>query len=53
MTKSDLDTIIEITNKATKAPWTSYSEGRDFESGSSFIMTGWAMTGVMIWNCHI
>lgn len=40
MIKSDLNKIIEITNKATKAPWTSYREGRDFESGSSFIMTG-------------
>lgn len=40
MTELELKNIIEICNKATKAPWTSYVEGRDFESGSSFIMTG-------------
>ncbi|MDN3691513.1 hypothetical protein QWZ06_04210 [Chryseobacterium tructae] len=31
---------MEICNKATQSPWTSYIEGRDFDSGSSFIMTG-------------
>ncbi len=40
MTEIELKAIIEICNKATPAPWTSYIEGRDFESGSSFIMTG-------------
>ncbi|MPS64244.1 MAG: hypothetical protein DI622_01530 [Chryseobacterium sp.] len=35
-----LEKILEICNKATSAPWVSYIEGRDFESGSSFIMTG-------------
>lgn len=40
MTESELKNIIEICNKATKSPWTSYIEGRDFDSGSSFIMTG-------------
>ncbi|KQT28483.1 hypothetical protein ASG22_19980 [Chryseobacterium sp. Leaf405] len=40
MTKSDLENILEICSKATPAPWTSYIEGRDFDSGSSFIMTG-------------
>lgn len=40
MTKSELENILEICNKATVAPWTSYIEGRDFDSGSSFIMTG-------------
>ncbi|MDN5478101.1 MAG: hypothetical protein L0G39_14295 [Chryseobacterium sp.] len=40
MTELDLKKIIDVCNKATKSPWTSYVEGRDFESGSSFIMTG-------------
>ncbi|MBK1895629.1 hypothetical protein [Chryseobacterium paridis] len=40
MTELELKNILEICNKATAAPWTSYVEGRDFESGSSFIMTG-------------
>lgn len=40
MTDLELKNIIEICNKATKAPWTSYIERRDFDSGSSFIMTG-------------
>ncbi|KAB1231473.1 hypothetical protein [Chryseobacterium viscerum] len=40
MTELELNNILEICNKATKAPWISYVEGRDFESGSSFIMTG-------------
>lgn len=40
MTESELKNILEICNKATKAPWKSYIEGRDFTSGSSFIMTG-------------
>lgn len=40
MKQSDLEDILEICNKATPAPWISYVEGRDFDSGSSFIMTG-------------
>lgn len=40
MTDLELKNIIEICNKATPSPWTSYIEGRDFDSGSSFIMTG-------------
>jgi len=40
MTKLELKNILEVCNKATVAPWISYIEGRDFESGSSFIMTG-------------
>jgi len=40
MTRSELENILEICNKATVAPWTSYIEERDFDSGSSFIMTG-------------
>ncbi|WP_449398699.1 hypothetical protein [Chryseobacterium wanjuense] len=40
MTESELRNILDLCNKATKAPWKSYVEGRDFSSGSSFIMTG-------------
>lgn len=40
MTELELKDILELCNKATKSPWTSYVEGRDFDSGSSFIMTG-------------
>lgn len=40
MTQSELENILEICNKATVSPWTSYIEGRDFDSGSNFIMTG-------------
>ncbi|MCW1960739.1 hypothetical protein [Chryseobacterium viscerum] len=40
MTDLELKNIMEICNKATLSPWTSYIEGRDFNSGSSFIMTG-------------
>lgn len=40
MTELELKNIMEICNKATPSPWTSYIEGRDFNSGSSFIMTG-------------
>lgn len=41
MKKNELNKITEITNKATKAPWKSYIEGRDHESGSNFIMTSY------------
>ncbi|UTX50783.1 hypothetical protein [Chryseobacterium sp. MA9] len=40
MTDLELKNIMEICNKATQSPWKSYIEGRDFNSGSSFIMTG-------------
>ncbi|SDQ04778.1 hypothetical protein SAMN05421664_0142 [Chryseobacterium soldanellicola] len=40
MTELELKNILEICNNATKAPWKSYVEGRDFTSGSNFIMTG-------------
>jgi len=40
MEEKELKNIIEVCNKATKGPWISYVEGRDFESGSSFIKTG-------------
>lgn len=36
----DLKEIIDIENKDTNMPWTSYTEGINNESGSSFIMTG-------------
>ena len=32
--------IIERYNKARPGPWTSFIEGRDHQSGSSFIMIG-------------
>ncbi|WES98791.1 hypothetical protein P2W68_04075 [Chryseobacterium arthrosphaerae] len=40
MTELDLKNILDICNKATKSPRVSCIEGRDFESGSDFIMTG-------------
>jgi hypothetical protein len=40
MTELELKNILEICNKATKTPWKSFVEGRDFTSGSNFIMTG-------------
>ena len=39
MTELDLKKIIKVCNNATISLWTSHIEGRDFESGSSFIMT--------------
>ena len=35
----DLGKILEICSQTTPGPWVSYVEGRDHESGSSFIMT--------------
>jgi hypothetical protein len=35
----DLDAIRKRCNQATPGPWKSYVEGRDHDSGSSFIMT--------------
>ncbi|MBS1511484.1 MAG: hypothetical protein JST86_11625 [Bacteroidetes bacterium] len=40
MTTEELNKIAETTNNATQGLWKSYIEGRDHESGSSFIMTG-------------
>ena len=40
MTKVDLEEIRRRCEAATEGPWTSYIEGRDHVSGSSFIMTG-------------
>jgi len=40
MRKIDLIEISNVYNNATRGPWKSYIEGRDHESGSSFIMTG-------------
>lgn len=38
--KEELLKLQEICNKATKSPWKTLIEGRDFECGSTFIMTG-------------
>jgi hypothetical protein len=35
----DLDAIRQRCDQATSGPWKSYVEGRDHDSGSSFIMT--------------
>ena len=35
----DMDAIRERCNQATPGPWKSYIEGRDHDSGASFIMT--------------
>lgn len=40
MNDIELEKILEVCNKATKGPWESLIEGRDFTSGSSFIKTG-------------
>ena len=40
MTEEELIEIKRRLNLATKGPWKSYIEGRDIESGSSFVMTG-------------
>lgn len=39
MTESDLDLIAERCDAATRGPWQAFVEGRDHESGSSFIGT--------------
>ena len=36
----DMDAIRQRCDRATPGPWKSYVEGRDHDSGSSFIMTG-------------
>jgi hypothetical protein len=38
----DMDAIRERCNQATPGPWKSYIEGRDHDSGASFIMTSGA-----------
>jgi hypothetical protein len=49
MTKEELDAI-KIRYEATSvAPWVAFIEGRDCESGSSFIMTG-IPKGENIWG---
>ena len=40
MTDQELKEIEERCNRATKAPWVSFVEGRNNESGDSFIITG-------------
>lgn len=40
LTKEKLESILDSCMKTTQGPWISYVEGRDHESGSSFIMTG-------------
>lgn len=40
MDKEELLKLLEICNKATKTPWKSFVENRDFNCGSTFIMTG-------------
>ena len=37
---AELASIVNRCQAATPGPWTSWVEGRDHESGSSFIMTG-------------
>jgi hypothetical protein len=39
MEKIDIQSISNRCEKATKGPWISYIEDRDFSSGSSFIRT--------------
>lgn len=40
MTEIELGEIRARCNVATRGPWRAFIEGRDHESGSSFIMTG-------------
>ena len=40
MTDEELEQILARCNATSKGIWTSYIEGRDHESGSSFIMVG-------------
>ena len=39
LTENELAEIRKRAESATKGPWRAYIEGRDFESGSSFIQT--------------
>ena len=49
MTDNEIKEIEDRCNHTTPGPWTSLIEGRDFESGSSFIMTG-IPDGENIWS---
>jgi hypothetical protein len=49
MTNEELDEIKMRCEATSIAPWVSFIEGRDCESGSSFIMTGIAK-GENIWG---
>jgi len=40
MKESELKEIEDRCNSTTKGPWKSFIEGRDHESGDSFIQTG-------------
>lgn len=40
MTNIELESILNRVNGARRGPWKSYVEGRDFTSGSNFIMIG-------------
>jgi hypothetical protein len=49
MTKDELEAIKARCEATSVAPWVSFIEGRDCESGSSFIMTG-IHKGEHIWG---
>jgi hypothetical protein len=49
MNKDDLEAIKARCEATSVAPWVSFIEGRDCESGSSFIMTG-ISEGEHIWG---
>jgi hypothetical protein len=49
MTKEELEAIKTRYEATSVAPWVSFIEGRDCESGSSFIMTG-IPKGENIWG---
>jgi hypothetical protein len=49
MTKEELEAIKARCKATSIAPWVSFIEGRDCESGSSFIMTG-IQKGEHIWG---
>jgi hypothetical protein len=40
LTKKELEDLKELLRTATAGPWKSMVEGRDHDSGESFIMTG-------------
>jgi hypothetical protein len=40
MNEAEIDEIERRVQKASRSPWEAYIEGRDHESGSSFIMVG-------------
>ncbi len=49
MSESELKEVELRYKKTTKGPWVSFIEGRDHESGDSFIMTG-IEKGENIWD---